>query len=148
MKASHIIILFISTNVFLLYFYCVQQPISILFGPIQSHLVQFHPLRSYPVYYFYIGLIRSIMSYSINIGPIRSTLVPFCHYVHFGPIWSFLSALVLFGPLGLIRGHFGAIRSTSVHLLLFSRFWSYSVLSVCFGSIRSYLGISVHFGPL
>ena len=83
---------FTTTNMFLLYFCCVLQSTSIIFGPCWSHLV-----------------------HSVYFGPIQSTLVlfgPLC------PLSSYSVHLVLFNPLCFYLVQFGSIQSILFTLVL------------------------------
>ena len=57
------------------------------------------------------------------------------YLVHFDPIWSIQSTLVLFCPLWSYLVHIGLIQSILFTLVLFGWIWSHSVHFVHFGSI-------------
>jgi len=79
-----------------------------------------------------------IRSFSIHIGPIRSTLILFDSFC---PFWSTSILFGPFSPLSLIR----SILST---LVLFGSHWSYSVHYVYFGPNLSIHSYSVPFNPI
>ena len=109
----------------------------------------FCPLKFYSIHSVLFNLLRSIKStlalfsphwsYSVHFGPIWSILSTL---VLFSPIWSILFALVLFSPHWFLQ----PIMSTSV---LFGPIWSHSahfgVHSFLFSPLYSY---SVHFGHI
>ena len=116
---------------------------SVDIGPIQSILVPFCtlcPVWPYSILSVRFGSVWSIRSYS---GPLQCYKLHFSPFViiwfysvYFGPIWSFLSALVLFGLIQEFRSilvHFSSIQYYSVYLVLLVLIWSYLIY---FGPIR------------
>ena len=123
---------------------------SVQYGPIWSTSVNFYSIRSDLVH---IGPIRWL--YLVQFGSIRSILSTLVLFGHFGPIQSTLVKLGPLYPLPSFLVLFCSIRSTAVHSVLFQStlvlcspfgtLWFYSVLSVLFGPLWSYL---VHFTEL
>ena len=141
------------------------------FGPLQlylGHLVHFSPFCPLWFYSIHIELIQYILSpskkkkkstfyplrsYLIDIGPIRSYSV---HYIHFSPILSIHSYLLLFSWSNLVQlcplwstlihyvlvGFVLSIRYTSFQLVQFGSIMSTSV------QFNSFQSTSVHFCTL
>ena len=114
---------------------------SIHFGHIQSTLVHY---LSYSVHYVHfnpLGPIWSILSTLVLFGP----LCPLQSYsVHIGPIRSSMSTSILFGPFLSILSTlflFGPLQSYSIHLVSIS-----SILSIWSNSVH--LITSILFCPL
>ena len=87
----------------------------------------------------------SIQSYSIDFGPLQSSVV------HFDPIWSCsdnLNLFSLFNPLWSYSVLFNPLRFYSVHSVHFAFIWSIRSYSAHFGSIQSILSTLILFSLL
>ena len=123
------------------WFYWVYSFKLVLFYLLRSYFVCIGHIQSIP-FWFYLVHICPNSDYSVNLGPIQSTLVLFrplwSYSVHFGHIQFYL---FLFGPCV----HFGPNVSIRSYLVHFSPPCSHLVLFYPFNLFGPLVSTSVHF---